>query len=58
MVAVGLKRPLAKNAPSAAGPGTRAGIETGFGVYANELLFEREGLISRDGAAFMAAKGG
>jgi hypothetical protein len=28
----------------AAGPGTCARIETGFGVDADELLFEREGL--------------
>jgi hypothetical protein len=47
MIAVGLQRPLAQNAPPATGPRTRARIEASFGVNADELFFERKRLRFR-----------
>jgi hypothetical protein len=47
MIAVGLQRPLAQNAPPATRPRTRAGIEAGLGVHTDELFFERKQLRFR-----------
>jgi hypothetical protein len=42
MIAVGLQRPLAQNAPPATRPRTRARIEASFGVHTDELFFQRK----------------
>jgi hypothetical protein len=48
MVAVGLERPLAEDAPAAAGPGTRGRVGSGFGIDAEELRFEGKRLKIND----------
>jgi hypothetical protein len=47
VVAVGLQWSFAEDAAPPTGPRTRGRIEACFGIHADELLFEREGLRIR-----------